>query len=242
MLLQTKQVTKRFGGLVAVNAVSLTVDEGSIVGLIGPNGAGKTTLLNLIAGVYAPNGGSVEFKGEPISGLRPETICRRGLSRTFQIAQAFPRMTALENVQVAATFGNPHIADPWAQACEKLDFVEFPAARDTLAMNLNTGQLKRLDLAAALASDPDLLLLDEPGAGLVPGELEDLMHLFLKIRETGVTIVLVEHIMKAIRGVCDKVAVLHYGEKITEGTYSQISADERVVEAYLGERHAEEGG
>jgi branched-chain amino acid transport system ATP-binding protein len=239
MILEIENVTKRFGGLVAVNRVSLGVEEGEILGLIGPNGAGKTTLLNTIAGVYRPDGGTIQFKGEQISGLNPESLCKKGISRTFQISQSFPKMTVLENVRVAAVFGNrAPVKDPQAWIEEVLDFVEFPVSTDTLAMNLNTGQLKRLDLARALASNPELLLLDEAGAGLIPSELEGLMELARKIRDRGITIIVVEHIMRAIRGISDRVMVLHYGEKIAEGAYSEISKDERVVEAYLGEKHS----
>jgi len=239
MILQTESVTKRFGGLLALDTVSLSVEQGEIFGLIGPNGAGKTTLLNVIAGIYEPTAGIVKFKDKQITGLNSETICRKGIARTFQICQPFPKMTALENVLVAAVFGNRKaIADPPPWAEELLEFVKFAMPRDTLARNLNTVQLKRLDLARALASNPELLLLDEIAAGLTPGELLELMDLVRKIREErNVTIVLVEHVMKVIMGICDRVAVLHYGQKIAEGTYVEVAKDKKVIDAYLGEKY-----
>ena len=238
MILETIGVVKNFGGLTAVDHVSLTVSEGEIFGLIGPNGAGKTTLLNVIAGVYKPNAGVVRFEGEEITGLSADKICRKGISRTFQISRPFPRMSALENVMVAVIFGNDRVVkDPAARAEEMLRIVEFSMPKEILAMNLNTAQLKRLDLARALASNPKLLLLDELAAGLTTGELAEVMALVQKIRDMGITIVLVEHVMRVIMGVCDRIAVLHYGEKIAEGTPEEIAADNKVAEAYLGEKY-----
>ena len=235
MILQIEGIVKRFGGLVAVNNVSLGVAEGEIFGLIGPNGAGKTTLLNVVTSVYKPNAGTIRFKDQKISGSSPEAVCRRGISRTFQLCQPFPGMSALENVMVAAVFGkHTPIKDSLAWVEEVLEFVEFPMPRDTLAMNLNTAQLKRLDLARALASKPELLLLDELAAGLTPTELMEAMELIRKIRESGVTIIIVEHVMRVIMGICDRIAVLHYGEKIAEGTPAEIAKDEKVTDAYLG--------
>jgi len=238
MILQAEHVTKRFGGLVAVDDVSFIVEEGQIFGLIGPNGAGKTTLLNVIAGVYKPEGGVVRFKGEKITGLSSYKVCQKGIARTFQISQPFPKMSALENVLVAAVFGNSKVVKaPEAWAEEILDFVEFPMPKDTLAMNLNTAQLKRLDLARALASNPTLLLLDELAAGLTPTELSELMDLVRRIRDKGVTIIIVEHLMRVIMQICDRIAVLHYGQKIAEGTPDEIAADQKVADAYLGEKY-----
>lgn len=238
-ILETINLTKQFGGLVAVNCVSLTVEEGEIYGLIGPNGAGKTTFLSCVAGAYAPNGGKVRFRGEDTTGLRADRMCCRGVGRTFQIPRPFPKMTALDNVMVAAVFGSPPGSTPhpgeWAASV--LDYVEFPRPKDTPADHLNTVQLKRLDLARALASRPKLLLLDGFAAGLTPGELGDLVKILRRIRGDGVTIVMVEHLMRLIMGLCDRLAVFHYGEKIAEGVTAEVARDAKVREAYLGEKY-----
>lgn len=238
MILQVNEVTKKFGGLVALNHVNLNVEEGEIVGIIGPNGAGKSTLLNVIACAYRPTAGQVLFKGEVISGLSPEKVCRKGIARTFQICRPFSKMTVLENVMVSATFGNPAgVKNPEAHARTVLEFVSFPISNLIQADKLNTAQLRRLDLARALASNPKLLLLDESAAGLTPIELADLQNLIFKIREQGVTVLIVEHLMRLIMQLCDRIVVLHYGEKIAEGSPGEIVEDEQVTNAYLGEKY-----
>jgi branched-chain amino acid transport system ATP-binding protein len=239
MLLELRGITKRFGGLTAVSPVDQDGEAGQIVGLIGPNGAGKSTLLNVIAGVYKPTAGTVRFRGETITGLSPDRACARGISRTFQICRPFPKMSILENVKVAATFGSAgRVTDPEAQARAMLEFTGFPVAELTLAESLNTAQLRRLDLARALASRPTLLLLDEAAAGLTPLELGDLQKLILKIRDQGTTVIIVEHLMRLIMQLCDRIMVLQYGHKIAEGTPGEIVENEAVTNAYLGEKYA----
>lgn len=222
--------------MVAVDQVSAKVQEGEIFGLIGPNGAGKTTLLNVIAGVYKPDGGAISFDGTDITGKSSERICQQGIARTFQISRLFPKMTAFETALMAAVFGNgEQVESPEKWVREVFEFAGVAAPEDTLCAKLNTGQRKRLDLARALASRPKLLLLDEPGAGLTPSELTELMDLIRKIRGTGVTIIVVEHLMRMIMEICDRMAVLNHGKLIALGTPDEISNNQEVIDAYLGE-------
>lgn len=240
MILEIEAVTKRFGGLVALDNVSLNVEEGEIVGIIGPNGAGKSTLLNVIAGVHKPNSGVVRFRGERISGMQPDKICHKGIARTFQIPHSFPKMSPFENVLVAATFGNGASnseQNPRQLTREVMDFVGFPIDEQTTAASLNTCQLRRLDLARALASQPHLILLDESAAGLTPMELADLQELILKIRSRGITVLIVEHLMRLIMQLCDRIVVLQYGKKIAEGSPEDIVNNQAVTDAYLGEKY-----
>jgi branched-chain amino acid transport system ATP-binding protein len=235
-LLELDGVTKRFGGLTAVNNVTFSVEEGEIFGLIGPNGAGKSTLLNCLAGATRPNGGTIRLDGRDTTGLSADKMCRLGVGRTFQIPRPFPDLTVVENVVVSATFGDPHIAqhDVRARAMEMLAYVGFSRPPRTIASHLSALELKRLDLARALASKPKLLFLDEFAAGLTPSELVDIAALLRRIRDDGTTIVMVEHVMRLILDLCGRLAVLQYGELIAYGEATTVAQDERVREAYLG--------
>ena len=235
-LLELDGVTKRFGGLTAVNNVTFSVEEGEIFGLIGPNGAGKSTLLNCLAGALRPNAGTVRFNGQNTTGLPADKMCRLGIGRTFQIPRPFPRLSVLENVIVAASFGDPRAEHGMAadRALKMLQYVDFPRPVSTFAGHLNAVQLKRLDLARALASRPKLLFLDELASGLTPSELTTIAALLRKIRDDGVTIVMVEHVMRLILDLCENLAVLQYGELIAQGDAATVAQDEKVREAYLG--------
>jgi branched-chain amino acid transport system ATP-binding protein len=236
-MLETNEIVKNFGGLTAVNHVTIQVKPGEICGLIGPNGAGKTTFLNCIAGTFRPTSGTTRFAGEDLTGASADVMCRKGMARTFQIPLPFPRLTVLENVMVGAVFGadSRNTNSPHQRARAALEFVNFPLPLDTVANCLNAVQLKRLDLARALACGPKLLLLDELASGLTPGELEDMMALIRKIRDRGTTIIVVEHIMRVIKGICDRIVVLQYGTKIADDTTSAVLTNPQVIAAYLGD-------
>jgi len=237
IVLETKDLTKQFGGLTAVNAVSMHINEGDIVGLIGPNGAGKTTLVNALSGLNPPTSGKVITFGMETTGFAPEKMCRLGLSRTFQIPMPFPKMTVLENVMTATIFGNKsgRIKDPVKHSRDQLKFVDFPIDEDTVSEQLNTVQLKRLDLARALASQPKLLFLDELASGLSEGELVDMMQLILKVRDRGITILMIEHIMHLIMNLCNRLLCIQFGTKIAEGPTEEVANDPKVAKAYLGD-------
>jgi len=237
IVLETNNLTKKFGGLTAVNSVSMTLFQGDVMGLIGPNGAGKTTFINAISGLNPPTSGVVKVLGEETTGLPPEKMCRKGLSRTFQIPSPFPKMTAIETVMTATIFGNDpgEVTDPIAHSREMLEFVEFPMAETVVAEQLNTVQLKRLDLARALASNPRLLFMDEMASGLSEGELNDIMRIIHKISKKGISILMIEHIMQLIMAVCNRLLCIQFGTKIAEGTTKEVANDPKVTKAYLGE-------
>jgi len=236
-ILEGERVTKHFGGLAAISNVDFHVEQGEIMGLIGPNGAGKTTLFNLISAALNLNSGVIKFKGEKISGLKPHQICRAGVARTFQSVKVFGSVPVLGNVLLGAFFGTStgmSSADATREAMESLEFVGLSAMRGTPAKDLTLANQKRLEVARALATQPELLLLDELVAGLNATETTEAMELVTKIRNRGITILMIEHVMKAIMSVCDRIMVLHHGEKIAEGTPAQITNNPTVIEVYLG--------
>jgi branched-chain amino acid transport system ATP-binding protein len=237
-ILEGKGVTKYFGGLAAVSNVDFHVDQGEIAGLIGPNGAGKTTLFNLISAALVPKSGTIKFKGETITGLKPYQICRMGVARTFQTVKVFANMPVFENVRLGSFFGivrRMSSADATREAAELLEFVGLSAMRAIPAKDLTLANQKRLEVARALATNPELLMLDELMAGLNPTEVAQSMEMVTRIRDKGITIIMIEHVMKAIMNVCDRIMVLHHGEKIAEGTPQEIATSKKVIEVYLGE-------
>jgi branched-chain amino acid transport system ATP-binding protein len=238
-ILEGKGVTKYFGGLAAVSNVDFHVEQGEVLGLIGPNGAGKTTLFNLISAALTPKSGTIRFKGENITGLKPHQICRMGVARTFQSVKVFAHMSILDNVVLGSFFGRStdiSSADAMREAKELLDFVGLSAVKATLAKDLTLANQKRLEVAGALATKPELLLLDEIMAGLNPAEVAQAMELVTRIRDKGITIIMIEHVMKAIMSVCDRIMVLHHGAKIAEGTPQEIATSKTVIKVYLGEK------
>ncbi len=249
-LLDTVKVVKRFGGLVAVSKMDFCIDEGEIVSIIGPNGAGKTTFFNALTGIYRPEEGQINFKGHSLLGLRPDQIAARGIARTFQNIRLFGNLSVIENVlvgmhihlkqspvqtifQLRAFRDEENAAE--AKAEELMHYVGLRGVGNELAKNLPYGGQRRIEIARALASDPQLLLLDEPTAGMNPQETMDAIKLFRRIRdEKGVTVLLIEHDMRVVMNISERISVMDYGEKIAEGTPAEIGRNQRVIEAYLG--------
>ena len=238
-ILEGERVTKYFGGLAAVSNVDFNVEQGEVFGLIGPNGAGKTTLFNLISAALVPKPGIIKYKGKNITGKKPHQICRMGIARTFQTVKVFANMPVLENVRLGSFFGTSTGMSSVEATKGAMDFLEFVGMSElsgTPAKDLTLANHKRLEVARALATKPELLLLDELMAGLNATEVAEAMELVTRIRDKGITIIMVEHVMKAIMGVCDRIMVLHHGEKIAEGKPQEIANNKKVIEVYLGEQ------
>jgi branched-chain amino acid transport system ATP-binding protein len=238
-MLEVRGLSHSFGGLKAVNDVDFEVEAGEVVGLIGPNGAGKTTMFNLISGAIKAREGTVRFKTEEITGLSPDQICLRGLSRTFQTTKLFNGMTAFENVRLALIYGNPERKLSYEGAEREVNqlmaSMGLLADRNKPVRDLSLASRRRLEITRALATSAEMLLLDEAMAGLTPSELEQSMRLIGRLRERGTTILMIEHVMQAIMGVCDRIIVFHFGQKIADGTPEEISNDPTVRSVYLGE-------
>ena len=249
-LLQTTNVVKRFGGLIAVNKMTFSVEKGRIVSIIGPNGAGKTTFFNTLTGIYTPEEGQILFKDKSLIGLRPDQVAATGIARTFQNIRLFGSMTVIENILVGMHIQlkqnafdtlfrsrkfNTEEKEAEQRASELMEYVGLKNVGNELARNLPYGGQRRIEIARALAADPTLLLLDEPTAGMNPNESEDAIKLFRRIRdEKGITILMIEHDMRVVMGISEHISVMDYGEKIAEGSPQEIRSNQRVIEAYLG--------
>lgn len=234
-LIEIRDVSKHFGGLSALTHVSFFLKQGEILGLIGPNGAGKTTLFNVVNGFYPPSRGEVFFKSEKISNLKPHQICKLGIARTFQVVRPLQRMTALDNVIASAFLRAKNKSEAEGIALETMRFTGLYEDRHVVSKGLPLGKRKKLEITRALATRPEMLLLDESFAGLNPSEQNELIEIIRKVRTNGITIMVIEHHMKVIMSISDRIVVLNYGEKIAEGTPKEIGNNPLVIQAYLGE-------
>ncbi len=234
-LLEVTGITKRFGGLVAVDDLSLSLDKGQILGLIGPNGAGKTTAFNMISGFYKPDEGEIYFDGKKINGLRPDQVCKLGLARTFQIVKPFPQLSVRDNVMVGAYNRTNSRRESRQKAEEIIDFLGMSDISDMTAGSLSVAYRKRLEIAKVLATDPKIILLDEAMAGLRPTETDHMIDLVRQVSNQGIALLLVEHVMRVIMSLAERIVVIHHGEKIAEGEPKEIVQDKAVIDAYLGE-------
>jgi branched-chain amino acid transport system ATP-binding protein len=237
-VLQLENLIMRFGGLTAVNSLNLSINKGEILGLIGPNGAGKSTAFNCIAGVYHPTEGSVRFQGEVINNKKPWDLCKKGLARTFQIVKPFASKSVLYNVMVGAFAKTEKTSEAEEKAIKVLKTLNFEKKKDMKAGNLTIADRKRLEIARALATEPRLLLLDEVMAGLRPAEVDEVVDIIKELRQKGMTIFVIEHIMRAVMALSDRIVVIHFGKKIAEGTPEEVASDENVIKAYLGDDYA----
>jgi len=236
-ILEVKDMVMRFGGLTAVDNLNLSIGQGEILGLIGPNGAGKSTAFNCIAGVYSPTEGQIFFNGQKINAEKPWNLCKKGLARTFQVVKPFASKTVLYNVMVGAFALTDNTAESEAKALNVLATLNFEDKKDILAGNLTIADRKRLEIARAMATEPKLLLLDEVMAGLRPGEVDEVVSIIHQLRESGVTIFVIEHIMRAVMALSDRIVVIHFGKKIAEGTPQEVASNENVIKAYLGDEY-----
>ena len=237
-ILEVRNLVKKFGGLVAVNDVSFSLNESDIIGLIGPNGAGKTSLFNMIAGFYKPDSGRIAFQGEDITGLKPFEICRRGIGRTFQVTKPFLESTVLENVMAGGFLRAQDAGEARDIAWKALETLEFSDRAEAMGHEINVPDRKRLEIARALATGAKLLLLDEPMAGLTPSEKGNIIDLLRKINDEGYTVVVVEHDMKVVMSLCPHIILLDRAMKLVEGSPEQVCGDPRAITAYLGEEYA----
>jgi len=239
-LLETKNVSKTFGGLSALKEVSFDVREDEIVGMIGPNGAGKTTMFDIITGLQRPSGGDVYFEGRSIRRLLPHSICKLGIARTYQNVRPFLNHTVRQNIEVGIYYGRgfPGTEDDGRKTDEILDLIKLKSKQDSLAKNLPIEQRKMIEVGRALATNPKLLMLDEPMAGLNPFEVVSFVELIKILRERKITVLIVEHVMRAISSACTRVIVLHHGEKLVEGTPGEVLSNKTVVDIYLGESYS----